>query len=109
MWYDLAPEPKGLVGSAGWRQGFAIIFVFSAENKAQFPVEGHSGLMVLLGRESERPGCSWPGPLTASGFGERASVTMTVAITIIIVIRRIAIVIQWGLLIIYTFLPLASK
>lgn len=41
--------------------------MFPAEDKAQFPGEGHSGLMILLGRESERPGlllprlsyCSW--------------------------------------------------
>lgn len=57
--------------------------MFSAQDKAQFPAEGHPGLMILLRRESERPQLHWPGSLTASGFGERVGMTAMWTITII--------------------------
>lgn len=73
-----------------------MISVFSAEDKPQSPAGPHSGKV----RDHSY---SWPGPLTASGvWGEGRCVIIMIIIIVITTIRRIAIVIEGGLLIIYT-------
>lgn len=77
--------------------------MFSAEDKAQFPGEGHSGTMILLGRENERPELSLPSLSYHSRvWGEGwCNINGNDDNNIVILIIRIAIL-MGDLLIIYT-------